>query len=86
MVELILQIVTKAANRQQMAVSLGNPVFITAIIVVRLGPDVGEFSSQREVSITKTSISRVILTAKISEIFLFSFEVSNFIVKNIYKC
>lgn len=43
MVELILQIVTKAANRQQMAVSLGNPVFITAIIVVRLGPDVGEF-------------------------------------------
>ena len=86
MVELILQIVTKAANRQQMAVSLGNPVFITAIIVVRLGPDVGEFSSQREASITKTSISRVILTAKISEIFLFSFEVSNFIVKNIYKC
>lgn len=43
MVELILQIVTKAANRQQMAVSLGNPVFITAIIVMRLGPDVGEF-------------------------------------------
>lgn len=43
MVELILQIVTKAANRQQMAVSLDNPVFITAIIVVRLGLDVGEF-------------------------------------------
>lgn len=74
MVELILQIVTKAANRQQMAVSLDNPVFIMAIIVVRLGPDVGEFSSRREESIIKESISRVILTVKISEFFSFLFK------------
>lgn len=42
MVELILLIATKVANLQQTVISLGNPVFIMAIIVVDLGRDVGE--------------------------------------------
>lgn len=42
MAELIPPTVTKAANRQQMVVSLGNLVFITVITVVHLDRVVGE--------------------------------------------